>query len=181
MMHRLASSCRRWLRMLLLVFVFVAVVPPVLVAAYFKWGNVTDFEPALTQASARSEQTLVWAVRIGSQSVERNSIGWSTNSIGINADGTEAQRHRLQVTDVGTLQATYQATYLARFHGTWFPVVATVFRDVTPEGKVSNSVELNGLSPLKSYSIFILTSSVFLFAFFELIHLFENRKRTPRI
>jgi hypothetical protein len=181
-MH-LSDPYRRWLKQLLLALAWFGIAPLVFVAGYYSLTKPTDFDTALSQlrSGARPGDTLAWAIRIGSESLHANDIGWSSNFFGFNVDDSEAQQHRTQVTSGRTLDATYQATYLAKFKSSSLPVVVTAFRDVTPQRQVINSVKVNGLRPMRSYLLFIAVGSVFAVAFFEMVDFFKNRKAHPAL
>jgi len=162
-----------------LFFAWCGVVPLLLIASYYALTTHTDFDPALSQLRTitPSGTSLAWAIRIGSASTHRRTIGWVSTSVGFNVDDAQSKQHHVQVTTGTELDSTCQATYLAMFHGSAFPVVMTAFRDVARNGHVAYDVEINGLRPLRFYLLFMAASSIGAVLFFEIVRGAEKRKK----
>lgn len=178
-MRFLRDPYRRWIRTMFLFFAWCGVIPLLLIASYYALTTQTDFDPALSQLRTitPSGTSLAWAIRIGSASSHRRTIGFVSTSVGFNVDDAQSQQHRIRVTAGSELDSTYQATYLASFRGSAFPVVMTAFRDVAWDGRVSYDVEINGLRPLRSYLLFLVASSIGGVVFFEIVHEAQQRKK----
>lgn len=162
-------------------FVWFGIAPLVVVAGYYYLAKPTDFDPVLSQlrSGAQSGDKLVWAIRIGSQSWHADGTGWSSHFFGFNVDDSDAERHRTQVTSGRTLDASYQATYLAKFKSSSLPLLVTAYRDVTPQRQVIYSVNVNGLRSLRFYLLFTVVGSVFAVAFLEMVCFLKNRTALP--
>jgi hypothetical protein len=162
-------SYRRWLKTGLLIFLWCGVAPIVFSGGYYALRKPADFDPLLSQLrdGQYSGQNLAWAIRIGSSSSRRNGIGWRSTYFGFIVDDSEGERHHTQVTDE-TLAFTSCATYLAKFNRSAFPTVMTAFRDVTPDQRISYSMERYGLKPARSYLVLMAAVSIFAAILFEL-------------
>lgn len=178
-MRTLRDPYRRWLKTVVLFFVCFGIIPLLVFASYYALTTHTDFDPALSQLrpGAGSRNSLAWAVRIGSASSHWGSIAFVSTSVGLNVNDDQSERRNTQVSMGKGLDGTYRATYLARFHGSAFPVVMTAFRDVGSDGHVSYDIEINGLSPLRSYFLFIVACSIFAVIFFELVNVAQKNKK----
>lgn len=163
----------------MLFFGWCGLVPIVLIAGYYAVTPNTDFDPALAKlrSGLEPQNQLGWVIRIGGSSAYWKGIAFVSNGVGYNVDDAEAQRRRLQVSEAAELTETRSATYLAKFHGSPFPVVITAFRDVNSEGCISYDIVLNGRRPIASYFLLLVGASIFAVLFFELVGIAQHRRR----
>jgi hypothetical protein len=89
---------------------------------------------------------LVWALRLGTVTCSQ----FITTQIGINAENPDFEHEQRQVQD-GTLQRTYQGTYLAYLRGEHWPKVLTLVRSVGENGQTSSVVRQNGWKLIVHY------------------------------
>jgi hypothetical protein len=179
-MRSLRDPYRRWLKTVFLFFVWFGIVPLLVFASYYALTTHTDFDPALSQlrTASRSRNSLAWAIRVGSASSYWSNIAFVSTSVGLNVVNDDpGQRRHIQVAAGTGLAETYRATYLAKFHGSAFPVVMTAFRDVGLDGRVSYDIEINGLRPARSYFLFIAALSIVTTIFFELVSVAKKQKK----
>ncbi|HEY2361469.1 MAG TPA: hypothetical protein VGK36_10160 [Candidatus Angelobacter sp.] len=179
-MRSLRYPYRRWLKTVFLFFVWFGIVPLLVFASYYALTTHIDFDPALSQlrTEAPSRNSLEWAIRVGSTSAHWSGIAFVSTSVGLNVVNDEqGQRRHIQVATGQGLDATYRATYLAKFRGSAFPVVMTAFRDVRSDGRVSYDIEINGLRPARFYFLWIAMCSIVAVIFFELVGVAEKNKK----
>jgi hypothetical protein len=175
----LRNPYRRWLRTALLLFGWCGLVPIVLIAGYYAVTPNKDFDPALAKlrSGLEPQNQLGWVIRIGGSSAYWKDIAFVSNRAGYNVDDAEAQRRRLQVSEAAGLTETRSATYVAKFHGSPFPVVITAFRDVNSEGRISYDTVLNGRQPVVSYFLLLVGASIFAILFLELVQVAQHGRQ----
>lgn len=155
---------------------WLGLTPVVLTAAYYAAKKTSDFDPALKPLQT---EKLIRALRVGSASCERPGLSINSTDFGVNADNPSFDRSLADVWD-GLLYGTYQATYIGWFRGAHMPEVFTVSRSLARSGEISYSVWRNGPRPIANYLFWISLFGAFLIFFFEVVGIFQKKKKANR-
>lgn len=164
-----AYSLRRFFGVWALTSFWMAVGSLFLGAVYVASTRPFEFD---TELEHLRREGLVWALQLGSVSCSK----LSTTQIGLNAENLDFEREQRQVW-YGTLDRTYQGTYLAYFHGEHWPTVLTVVRSVGETGhQVSSAARQNGWKLIVHYLFFYV-----LMGFFGAVAIELFRRRYPLV
>jgi len=133
--------------------------------------QASDFDSIL---QSLRKDGLVWAVRVGSASCSRRSVGVQSTTFGLNAENPDFKRTTSEVWN-GTLERVYQATYVAHFAGSRRATVFTVYRSVGPNGEVSSGAWQNGSKPIVHYFLWSVLVGFLAVLFFEVVRLLSKK------
>jgi len=150
---------------------WLGLVPLVIAPAYYGFTKPSDFDSIL---QSLRKDGLVWAVRVGSASCSRRSVGVQSTTFGLNAENPDFKRTTSEVWN-GTLERVYQATYVAHFAGSRRATVFTVYRSVGPNGEVSSGAWQNGSKPIVHYFLWSVLVGFLAVLFFEVVRLLSKK------
>lgn len=150
---------------------WLGLVPILLGSVYYAFTKPSDFDTIL---QTLRRDGLVWAVRVGSASCSRRTLGVQSVTFGLNAENPDFKQSASEVWN-GTLERTSQATYLASFRGSRWATVFTVYSSVGPNGEVSSGVWLNGSKPIAHYLLWSVLLGLFAVVFFEVVRLLRKK------